>query len=1003
MPTINVMWAVPCTAFYIGFVAGLFALTQKSPFFGYVGVVSLAFAFVAVLYPLGVAYVWWIVPLLVLALLSLVSLKPVDKEKHKWIERIWERPSVKESQSKRLSILRTPVSACMFGIMLIVLLACATALPVSLLYPAVLPVDSLGALIGWLTSKHATGVVSSPLDLNSFHLALLSTLSLLLLWGAVFLWWSGRAKWWFSLALLGLVCALFGVYTFHWGQSGYVLALAGVALTYHTIHRFLASRRQASGRPGLSVDILTLLLVSSIPFIEAAFVPQRLFQTPTAFAVSLASMVAIGVGSVLTISMALGRGQGDKPYVKERDSRSANSWRWLLLLAGLLWNWDYGCILLTLHIPPWIGMLALTVLLVALAVPVRQFVHAGSGKAPGEPWSNPLDVLILGNAFLTCVLSANSVLSSCLSGPGQEIAPCLQGRLDTTLYLLLFFAVFFYLVLLFQKRPRVLCVPFIFASLAVPGMPFFLSGITIWLGLFLPFVAMEVRRLMLRWIQGPEASAPGDAPEKFPWEWPVFWLAILCGLALAIAQTLMSIPRLHDQLQRLPWLSADWVLLVLGLAWYGAAVLARWRVSSSGFQKKSRLLLATLFALWAMVIQLPGFQAQVLSLAYVLLVGLGAGCIGLIIQWTTRPGDRAPDLWVALWDKDGNGAPGVTPTGFESASKQLFRQFPWSWPWYAVTTAAAVLLAGFLVSTLQTHQMLAAEQRYMLGYGLLVLALLIYAIGLAERQTVMVWIAIVFSTTTFVSFALLHEDLRIFIYTTGVCAAVGLAVKLLRRAISSLRKARWLRYTSPFYATALLTAVCTGLSGTFDPSLLNRVLLLLLLWAGVAWVVALVEQFAIGAWLAAAFALWALSDIVQSRLPDFSLVVGVAMVSVGVAVGMRMRGSKPGYRLPIYMTALLASILSSIMITPGLVEILGWNGMVVDRNVLFTFSMILIIYSMITYGVAFLEKCSWPILLATLFGAWAIANLQTSVMMVIVIGLGAGIAGLGMYRPGRQA
>jgi hypothetical protein len=103
------------------------------------------------------------------------------------------------------------------------------------------------------------------------------------------------------------------------------------------------------------------------------------------------------------------------------------------------------------------------------------------------------------------------------------------------------------------------------------------------------------------------------------------------------------------------------------------------------------------------------------------------------------------------------------------------------------------------------------------------------------------------------------------------------------------------------------------------------------------------------------------------------------------------------------MTALLASILSSIMITPGLAEILGWNGMVGDRHVLFTFSMILIIYSMITYGVAFLEKCSWPVLLATLFGAWAIANLQASVMMVIVIGLGAGIAGLGMYRPGRQA
>ncbi|HEY1354532.1 MAG TPA: hypothetical protein VGF67_33390 [Ktedonobacteraceae bacterium] len=996
----TIQWLVPALALYITCAAGLFALTQQFPFFGYIAVVALATAFVTVALPLRIAPFYWPLLIMAMALCSLCSLSRADgNRRSKPIEFLWE------GQRK---ILRNSLYTSMLVTIFVVLLISIVALP-TLFSLSVLPM--------------LPGVLRPEADTN-FHVALVSMLSLVLLWGILFLRWRGHKRGWLVVALFTLACALLWVKALHWGVPGYLFVLTGVALLYHGASRFLLRGRTEFPRLGLYLDLLALLLGGIAALISNAGAPLQLFgrslqSTPLSLN-ALANILALGVSSLLVCSIALGRGSYATPYVRPQKPRA---WLWLLLPAGVLFTCDWSQCLLFLPLPPYQGMLALTVLLVAVAAAVRSF-----SEKPRAPWSNPLDLLALSNAILVCLLALDTGSS-------------LKNNLNIASDLSLFFAILFYSLLLLQQRSGPLFIPFSFALLAAPGMPFFHAELVIGLGLLLPFAAMGVRRLM------PLIARPAGSPVPAGpvWEWPLFWLGIIYGLALAIAYTLPHIHALlegpeHTQLSlvllsvpHLTLLPDKLALLTLGLGWYVAAVLARtgipWKwwgsdpLENDGNDKEKKgvqarkasqkeshaendhspqihyrwwMSLAAFFATWQLLIRASDEP-------YLLIAGLVAG-LGGLGAWvrTGRKARAQADLMDTLLlpmkrlirQKLPLEPDNAASSSFAGLVKDLLKQLDWSWPWYVVMLVAAVLLWRQFLFLPQLSSNLA-------GYGLLAFAGLIYSIGLAEKQAVIYWGALIFSSTTFLSFTfhyqspLYRSHLLLTIVATLLCAGVGLAANIFGRVRpdrQTQQRRQWWRYILPFYATALLAGICTGIYGLFDQALLVEILKLLLIWAAVAYGIGLLEERAVGSWLTAFFAVWALIGL-MSQPPSGSsatLLVGMAMLSIAVAVGMRARRAygRPGawrdtygavrYTLPIYLTALLAGVLSGSMVT-----------LLNQRSG----GLFALFYCCIAYTVAIFERRAWVLGMALVFGIWAIAAIQDSVT-IVGIGLGAGIVSM---------
>jgi len=343
-------------ALYAALAYGAFAIYQRFSPFGYLGMMALAAADLAMVNVLHLGVEWYPAALMILALPALVAVPPCNP-------------------TSSLAVLRNPVRICM-----LILVAC-----VALMMPVIFYV---------LVSNH-TLVASSP----SLRFAKLSASLLLLFWGVLFLRLTKlTSKAMPFVPYLFLIGALDQAHTLDFQAVGYALVFTGVAGLYHCISRFASRLLEPFGKLSLRLDQLALVLVSVVPLMSALYVPFQLLNSPSPelfpfFLVRLSwGLVGIlSIGTLLTISVILSRAHG--PRVETH-----NSWPWLLLLSGVLLNWTYGALILLLHLDMSLCFLGLTLSLLVLTIVVRQRF--------GGVWANPLDVLAFSETLLILGVSA---------------------------------------------------------------------------------------------------------------------------------------------------------------------------------------------------------------------------------------------------------------------------------------------------------------------------------------------------------------------------------------------------------------------------------------------------------------------------------------------------------------------------------------------------------------------------------------------------------------------
>ena len=155
----------------------------------------------------------------------------------------------------------------------------------------------------------------------------------------------------------------------------------------------------------------------------------------------------------------------------------------------------------------------------------------------------------------------------------------------------------------------------------------------------------------------------------------------------------------------------------------------------------------------------------------------------------------------------------------------------------------------------------------------------------------------------------------------------------------------------------------------------------LLIFAVLAYVIGVVEDFALCIWLVPVLATWSLIDSVLqpdfSRLPTVALacvVVGVVMSSLrrfipslrDSALGNRL----PRYALPFYTTALVAAVLTGI---DGM--LFGLNQSIYGVMLVpGTVPVALLLYAAVAYGVSLFERVPEALLVPVVLAAWAIGQ-----------------------------
>jgi len=311
-------------------------------------------------------------------------------------------------------------------------------------------------------------------------------LSLLrLVWSVGGFYFARRTRGILTLALLFLVCTLASCYALQFDATGYALALTMVALLYGSISRLAAQLLQPVEALELQLDLMALGLVVAVPFIVSPDVPLQLvmlvYAPGAAFQATwetFAGVAAMAASIVLTISIAFKRTHF---YAVPRQA----AWRWLLLLAAFLFTYAHGLAILTLHLNPVWSFLGASVALLVGAVLAR--------RGRDDVWADPLDVSALLTMLMTLGLS-------------------LYENLDVTGRLLLFYFAASYAVLFYQRRPKWLFVPTIFAIGAM-----LLPNYSFWTFLFLTPALALLAVVMRRFA--------GNA-----WSVPLAILALLAGI-----------------------------------------------------------------------------------------------------------------------------------------------------------------------------------------------------------------------------------------------------------------------------------------------------------------------------------------------------------------------------------------------------------------------------------------------------------------------------------------
>src|SRR6266446_405521 len=530
---------VAIAAVYAAIVYMLLAVYQRFTPFAYLGMVALVVADLALADALKLAYWWWPCMAMLLAIPALLSIRrPSGSDwpfKHSW------------------SVLRDPVRFVMYAIV------------------------AASALALLFTTAYSLFLDAFHTPLREVRFALLTMTLLMLLWASLLIWLARRTRAVIALAYIALLSVLALCYALAFESIGYALALTCVALLYHGLNRFTRRLLQPFGILSLGLDQIALALVFLVPFISSPLLPAQLFDS--AYAVSslhlqtswrtVAELIAVGLGIILTISVSFSRAGLGKTPLKA-------AWCWLLLLSGFLLNWEYTIVVLALHIVPVWAFLGLALVMVVGAVVVRRLF--------GAAWANPLDVLALFSMTLTLTLSLN------------------QTR-DVVSILLLSFAALLYIVLLYQQRQNWLFLPLAFALLALPALwdrPLAMLLI----GVLLPLASVAIRYLISNRWHTSHAEVLANLRLANMWEWPLLAAGLVYGVALSVHDVTTSTGAFAYALHVNVPVALE--VALLSLAWYASAALARvkpWLVPAAGFAIGSLLIPTNSF--WVLI----GFAA----------------------------------------------------------------------------------------------------------------------------------------------------------------------------------------------------------------------------------------------------------------------------------------------------------------------------------------------------------------------------------------------------------
>src|SRR5436305_2037840 len=394
------------------------------------------------------------------------------------------------------------------------------------------------------------------------------------------------------------------------------------------------------------------------------------------------------------------------------------------------------------------------------------------------------------------VLALSVVCQTLLLGSGRSMGH--------VIFLCFLFAALSYGVLLYQCRYTGLFITLLFALLAINPLLKF-PHILYLTCLVFPLAAALLRRFVTnRWHA---QNAIQSMEQRRTWEWPLVAIGICYGLILlTVDGSVQAVESIVEHCLHVTF-PASLEVVLLALVWYGSAVLSRVR--------------------WWLVI--------------------AVACAFVGVAMSTHAFQTL--VWLG---------PLLIVVGFVQSR---IMSKAWAMPLYVTAIWTAVVMG--IVGYNQPHVAVAV-------WALLIFALLIYFVGVWERINSFMWAAPLFATWSVYYAAGLLGDLYRPPLTALLCAALGVGIGCLSSFAPTFvqrwqmphekRRNRLLRYALPWYATALAAAILTGLYGSLgniNYPFYTAIPDALLLYACIAYAVALFERETIGQWLVVGFAVWA--------------------------------------------------------------------------------------------------------------------------------------------------